>query len=58
MATPEDLIVMKLIADRPKDAVDLLGLVRLPSLDWQYVERWTAAWDVTDRLARVRAAAG
>jgi hypothetical protein len=33
VATPEDLIVMKLIADRPKDAIDLAGLVRLPSLD-------------------------
>jgi hypothetical protein len=54
IATPEDLIVMKLIADRPKDVVDLAGLVRLPSLDWEYVERWAVEWGVTDRLARVR----
>jgi hypothetical protein len=54
VATPEDLIVMKLIADRPKDAVDLAGLVRLPSIDWAYVERWAAEWGVADRLERVR----
>lgn len=54
VATPEDLIVMKLIADRPKDAIDLAGLVRLPSLDWAYVEHWAAEWGVADRLARVR----
>jgi hypothetical protein len=39
MLTPEDLIVMKLIAHRPKDRIDLLGLVALPGLDWSYVER-------------------
>lgn len=55
VATPEDLIVMKLIADRPKDAIDLTGLVKLPGLDWGYVERWAAEWGVTDRLERARA---
>lgn len=54
IATPEDLIVMKLIADRAKDAIDLAGLVRLPSIDWDYVERWAVEWGVTDRLARVQ----
>ncbi len=54
VATPEDLIILKLIADRPKDRVDLLGLVALPELDWSYVEAWAAAWDIGDRLARLR----
>jgi len=54
VATPEDLIVMKLIADRAKDQIDLAGLVTLPGLDWGYVERWAAEWDVDDRLDRVR----
>ncbi len=58
VATPEDLIVMKLIADRPKDGIDLIGLVRLSSLDWAYVEHWAAEWGVSDRLARVRGSAG
>ncbi|KKL97764.1 hypothetical protein LCGC14_1831140 [marine sediment metagenome] len=54
VATPEDLIVMKLIAYRTKDRADLAGLVELPDVDWDYVERWAAEWDVSDRLARVR----
>jgi hypothetical protein len=54
IATPEDLIVLKLIADRPKDRQDLLGLVALPDLDWAYVERWAAEWDVADELASLR----
>lgn len=56
VATPEDLIVFKLIADRPKDQVDLLGLVALEGLDWRYIEAWAERWDVTDVLARLRAA--
>jgi hypothetical protein len=54
VATPEDLIVLKLIADRPKDQGDLAGLIALDGLDWSYVERWADAWGVTDRLDRVR----
>lgn len=54
VATPEDLIVMKLIADRPKDAIDLAGLVQLPDMDWAYIEGWTIEWGISDRLARVR----
>lgn len=56
VATPEDLIVLKLIADRPKDQVDLLSLSALPALDWAYVERWAKEWDVGARLARLRGA--
>ena len=56
VATPEDLIVMKLIADRPKDQIDLRGLAALPGVDWAYVERWSAEWGVTDRLRRLHAA--
>lgn len=54
IATPEDLIVLKLIADRPKDRQDLLGLLALPDLDWAHVERWAAEWDVAERLAALR----
>ena len=56
VATPEDLIVLKLIADRAKDQIDLLGLARLPRIDWAYVERWAADWQVMDRLRRLREA--
>ena len=54
IATPEDLIVMKLIADRPKDQIDLQGLVQLPDIDWPYIEKWASEWEITDRLSRVR----
>ncbi len=54
IATVEDLIVMKLIADRPKDQVDLIGLAALSNIDWTYVETWAKEWEVSDRLQRVR----
>jgi hypothetical protein len=54
VATPEDLIVLKLIADRPKDWIDLTGLARLGSVDWAYVERWAKEWEILDRLERLR----
>lgn len=54
IATPEDLVVMKLIADRPKDRIDLLGLADLPALDWGYIERWADEWQVRDRLEALR----
>jgi hypothetical protein len=54
VATIEDLLVSKLIADRPKDQADLLGLAALPDVDWGYVEHWAAEWGVTDRLRRLR----
>jgi hypothetical protein len=54
VATPEDLIVLKLIAHRLKDLDDLRGLRDLPSIDWQYVERWAREWQVVDRLDRLR----
>ncbi len=40
VATPEDLVVLKLIAWRDKDEVDLQALSRLSTIDWGYVERW------------------
>ncbi len=54
VATVEDLIVLKLIANRPKDLADLAGLVKVPSVDWDHVEKWAREWEVLDRLTRVR----
>jgi hypothetical protein len=48
---------VKLIAGRPKDEIDLLGLVRLDDLDWPYIERRAAEWEVIDRLRVARSAA-
>lgn len=58
IATPEDLIILKLIANRPKDQVDLLGLVRLPDLDWPYVDRAAREWELAPSLSELRARAG
>ena len=54
VATCEDLIVLKLIADRSKDRVDLEGLCALGDVDWTYVERWAKEWEVFERLERFR----
>jgi hypothetical protein len=54
VASVEDLIVLKLIANRPKDQVDLLALAALQGIDWSYVERWADAWSVRDVLSRLR----
>jgi len=50
VATVEDLIVLKLIADRTKDQADLEGLIGLGALDWAYVEKWAAIWGALERL--------
>ncbi len=56
VASPEDLIVLKLIANRSKDEADLRNLTKLAALDWPYVERWATSWGVRDRLDRLRPA--
>lgn len=54
VATPEDLIVLKLLAYRSKDMIDLLALGVIDGLDWPYIEHWAGFWEVTDRLAGLR----
>ena len=54
VATVEDLIVLKLIADRTKDQADIEGLLNLGTLDWEYIEKWAAIWGVSERLHRMR----
>jgi hypothetical protein len=55
IATPEDLVVLKLVANRSQDHLDLLELGRIPALDWSYIEHWAPIWDISDRLADLRA---
>lgn len=41
LATPEDLIIQKAIAHRPKDLTDIAGIIsNHPTLDWQRIEAW------------------
>ncbi len=55
-ATAEDLVVLKLIAFRAKDRLDLIGLLELEHLDWSYIDHWVDVWAVRDRLERARRA--
>lgn len=42
----EDLVVLKVVAGRPRDLDDVAGvLVRQPSLDATYVRRWLVAFE-------------
>jgi hypothetical protein len=55
IATPEDLIVLKLLADRPQDQADISVLLkRYQRLDWAYIEKWCRVWEIEDRLKALR----
>lgn len=59
VATPEDLIVYKLVADRARDREDIRAILRTQRragrhMDWSHVERWAEYWGVTERLAELR----
>ncbi|HEX2677611.1 MAG TPA: hypothetical protein VHM19_13250 [Polyangiales bacterium] len=61
VVSAEDLIVYKLIADRPQDRADIVAVVqaqraRSEPLDWTYVEKWCDAWEISGRLATLRVA--
>ncbi len=48
---PEDLIVLKLIAHRRKDLLDIEEILKVtPNLDPDYLRRWAAALNVSERL--------
>jgi len=60
VATAEDLLIMKVLAGRPRDDEDLRGLViaRGDNLDWDYCERTAAALGEAldqDLIGRIRA---
>lgn len=50
VATPEDIIVLKLIANRSQDLADVVEIGKRPELDWGYIAHWAAEWGVSDRL--------
>ena len=61
VASAEDMIVTKLRwardARRLKDREDVRNILAVqgPSLDWAYLDRWTAAHDTAQLLAEIRA---
>jgi len=45
-ASPEDLIVHKIVAGRPRDIEDVKGvLIKNPDVDREYIERWLAQFE-------------
>lgn len=58
ICSPEDLIVMKTVAARPQDWMDVESvIIRQSTLDWDYIEEklsdLTAYEDMSDRLSRL-----
>lgn len=54
VATPEDLIVLKLIANRSRDRLDVQNLAAQYPIDWTYVEHWATTWGVVAQLQALR----
>jgi hypothetical protein len=55
VASPEDVIVLKLIAGRAQDVADIEAiLVAKPLLDEGYIDEWAEFWEVSPLWRRVR----
>jgi hypothetical protein len=59
VVSAEDLIVYKLIADRPQDRADIAAVIaaqrmRGEPVDWKYIQHWCDAWEIGDRLDALR----
>ena len=53
MIAPEDLILHKLIAGRPRDFVDVIDVLSLnPTVDVAYLREWAAVLGVSEALER------
>ena len=55
IASREDLIIMKLLANRPHDQSDAIALAAPSHLDDAYLDHWASIWEIGDRLERLRA---
>ena len=52
----EDVIIHKLIANRMKDELDVLSILkRNPPLDAEYLERWLRKWEIEERYRMLTA---
>lgn len=55
VVTAEDLILFKLIADRPRDRIDVADIMfSQGELDWKYIESWAEKLEVLSRWKAVR----
>ncbi len=56
IVSPEDLILLKLIANRPRDLVDVADILFVQGqLDRTYLRQWATSLEITDRLEKVLA---
>ena len=54
LASPEDVVLLKLIANRPRDILDAQDILfTLGELDRQYMRRWAERLDVLDQLDEI-----
>lgn len=54
VVTPEDLILLKLLASRPRDLLDIADILFTQGqLDESYLRHWANKLDITDRLEKV-----
>jgi hypothetical protein len=53
VATPEDLVVSKLISDRQRDQRDVLELAGIAGFDTAYVRAWAERWQVMPAFERL-----
>ncbi len=63
VARPEAMLVYKLLASRPKDLLDVDGMLETRrtagwALDWALAERWAESWGIADQVRALRAAQG
>jgi hypothetical protein len=55
LVSPEDLVLLKITADRPRDRIDVQDLFfALGDLDDAYLDHWAEKLAVTDKLAAAR----
>ena len=56
VVTPEDLLLLKLIANRPRDLLDVQDLIFAQGqMDEPYMRSWAESLDITDRLEKALA---
>ncbi len=54
----EDVLILKLIADRFQDNADVESILATdPDLDWQYMSKWIDEFELSERFQRIENAA-
>jgi Nucleotidyltransferase of unknown function (DUF6036) len=56
VVTPEDLVLLKLLANRPRDIGDVQDILFIQGqLDESYMKRWAVELGIADRLTSILA---